>query len=338
MKRFFKIGAFFSLFGIIVAVAAYATLKLIVKSEDVVIVPDLVGKDVVYSLELLTDLGLNTKVSAYEYNADIPKNHVTYQEPGPGAEIKKDRDVRIVVSNGPQTVVVPNLIGIDVHKANIIMEGNGLTKGTISETYNNRSTAGEIIAQALAPGTLVRRGKAIDLLASLGKRPIRFEMPYLKGYSVQDAILLLEHSQLSLGQVSYVEEDNLPKDIIIRHTPLSGFPVASGSLVNLTVNRSHKPITYDKGFRLFSYHIEPGFLRKHIKFRMQAFGFVYDLVDVFAKPGQRLQVLLPYGNQAGFFVYEDDNLVLTHSSSNARPTFSPYFDKKLSIDSKEGET
>ncbi|MBW2195361.1 MAG: PASTA domain-containing protein, partial [Deltaproteobacteria bacterium] len=87
MKRFFKIGAFFSLFGIIVAVAAYATLKLIVKSEDVVIVPDLVGKDVVYSLELLTDLGLNTKVSAYEYNADIPKNHVTYQEPGPGAEI-----------------------------------------------------------------------------------------------------------------------------------------------------------------------------------------------------------------------------------------------------------
>jgi len=119
MKRFFKIGAFFSLFGIIVAVAAYATLKLIVKSEDVVIVPDLVGKDVVYSLELLTDLGLNTKVSAYEYNADIPKNHVTYQEPGPGAEIKKDRDVRIVVSNGPQTVVVPNLIGIDVHKANI---------------------------------------------------------------------------------------------------------------------------------------------------------------------------------------------------------------------------
>jgi len=184
----------------------------------------------------------------------------------------------------------------------------------------------------------VRRGKAIDLLASLGKRPIRFEMPYLKGYSVQDAILLLEHSQLSLGQVSYVEEDNLPKDIIIRHTPLSGFPVASGSLVNLTVNRSHKPITYDKGFRLFSYHIEPGFLRKHIKFRMQAFGFVYDLVDVFAKPGQRLQVLLPYGNQAGFFVYEDDNLVLTHSSSNARPTFSPYFDKKLSIDSKEGET
>ncbi len=337
MKRFFKIGAFFSLFGIITAIAAYATLKLIVKSEDVVIVPDLVGKDVVYSLELLTDLGLNTKVSAYEYNADIPKNHVTYQEPGPGAEIKKDRDVRIVVSNGPQTVAVPNLIGIDLRKANIIMEGNGLAKGIISETYNNRSIADEIIAQVPASGTLVWRGKAIDLLVSLGKRPLRFEMPYLKGYSMQDAILLLEHFQLSLGQVSYVEE-GLPKDIIIRQTPLSGFPVASGSLVNLTVNRSHKPITLDEGFRLFSYYIEPGFLRKHIKFRMQAFGFVYDLVDVFAKPGQRLQVLLPYENQAGFFVYEDDNLVLTHSSANAGSTFNPYFDKKLSINSKEGGT
>jgi len=336
MKRFFKIGAFFGLFSVIVVIAAYTTLKLIVRSEDVVIVPDLVGKDVVYSLELLTDLELNTKVNAYEYNADIPKNHVIYQEPGPGAEIKKDRDVRIVVSNGPQTVAVPNLIGIDIREANIIIEGNGLAKGTICETYNNRSTAGEIIAQVPASGTLVRRGKTIDLLVGLGKRPMRFEMPYLKGYSVQDAILLLEHSQLSLGQISYFEADDLPKDIVIRHTPLSGFPVVSGSLVNLTVNRLHKPITHDKGFRLFSYHIEPGFLRKHIKFRMHAFGFVYDLVDVFAKPGQLLQVLLPYGNQADFFVYEDDSLVLAHSSSNAKTTFSPYFNKKLTIDSKEG--
>ena len=59
-------------------VSAYFTLTLIIKSEDTVIVPELIGKDVVYALEFLTDLELNTKVKGSEYSENIPKNNVTY--------------------------------------------------------------------------------------------------------------------------------------------------------------------------------------------------------------------------------------------------------------------
>jgi len=91
ISRIFKLSTLFFLFVLIVGASAYLTLALIIKSEDTVVVPDLSGKNVVYVLKLLTDLGLNTKVKGSEYSADIPENNVIFQEPEPGAEIKKGR-------------------------------------------------------------------------------------------------------------------------------------------------------------------------------------------------------------------------------------------------------
>ncbi|MCG2757790.1 MAG: PASTA domain-containing protein, partial [Desulfobacteraceae bacterium] len=71
-------------------VSAYLTLTFIIKSENKVVVPDLVGKDVVLILEMLSDLGLNTKIKGSEYSDNVPKNHVIFQEPEPGSEIKKN--------------------------------------------------------------------------------------------------------------------------------------------------------------------------------------------------------------------------------------------------------
>ena len=84
IPRIFKIAALFFIFILVVGASAYLTLTLIVKSEDTEVVPDLVGKDVVYALELLSDLGLNTKVEGSEYSIKVSKNSVIFQEPAPG--------------------------------------------------------------------------------------------------------------------------------------------------------------------------------------------------------------------------------------------------------------
>jgi len=66
ISKIVKTGALVFLFILVVGASAYLTLTLIVKSEDTVVVPRLVGKEVVYVLELLTDLELNTKVEGSE--------------------------------------------------------------------------------------------------------------------------------------------------------------------------------------------------------------------------------------------------------------------------------
>ncbi|KKK49178.1 hypothetical protein LCGC14_3137660, partial [marine sediment metagenome] len=80
--------AFFAVFGL----SAFLTLTYIIKREDPIVVPDLVGKDVVYTLKILTDIGLNTKVKRSEYSSDVPEDHVIFQDPKAGAEIRRGRD------------------------------------------------------------------------------------------------------------------------------------------------------------------------------------------------------------------------------------------------------
>jgi beta-lactam-binding protein with PASTA domain len=313
VRPIFKTGVFIGLFLVVAGAMGYLTLRLIVRSEDVVVVPDLVGKDVVYALEILTGLGLNIKVAGFEYRPDIAKNHVARQEPEPGAEVKRDRDVRIMVSKGPQTVVVPNLVGMDVREAEIIMEENGLAGGVASKTHSEQAVRGEVIGQAPSPGGVVKRGDAVDLLVSLGRWSVRFEMPYLDGLAPEDAILILERFQLNLGRIRYVERTDRPSGVVVEQDPSSGYPVTAGSLVDLTVNRSENANVFDKGLYLFQHHVTDGFLKKHIRLRVNAFGMLYDLYDAFQPPGEDIWLLLPYDPDVTFFLYQDGKAVLSHS-------------------------
>jgi serine/threonine-protein kinase len=313
MKSLLKMGVFFGLFLVIAGAVAYLTVRLIVRSEDVVVVPDLLGRDAVYALEILTDLGLNIRVSAFEYRGDIPKNHVAYQEPGPGAVVKKDRPVRIVLSKGPQNVVVPNLVGMDVREANIIMEENGLTRGVISESHSREALRGELLAQDPGPGEIVKRGEAIDLLVSMGKQPVRYKMPYLHGLTVEDAIIILEKSHLNLGHIRSVRRNDLPKGVVIDQVPPSGYPTAPGHLVDLKLNRWDDRRLPDKGFRLFHYRVRDGWLKRHVRLRISAFGVLYDLYDTFEPPGEEIWVLIPGDPDFTYFFYEDGELISSHS-------------------------
>ncbi len=86
IAKFIKIAVLFIVFLMVAGASAYLTLTFIIKSEDTVIVPDLVGKNVVTALELLTDLQLNTKVNGSEYNQRLLKTRGSHHEPEPGSE------------------------------------------------------------------------------------------------------------------------------------------------------------------------------------------------------------------------------------------------------------
>jgi serine/threonine-protein kinase len=116
-------------FIFIVGISAFFVLTLMIKSEDTVIIPKVTGKDVIYALEILSDLGLNTKVKGSEYNDNIPKNHIIFQDPEPGSEIKKGRDVKIILSKGAKEALTPNLKGLTIDQARIILEENELCPG-----------------------------------------------------------------------------------------------------------------------------------------------------------------------------------------------------------------
>ena len=318
IKRILKIAGLAFIFILAAGVSAYLTLTLIIKSEDTVIVPDLIGKDVVYALEFLTDLELNTKVKGSEYNEDILKNHVTFQEPAAGTEIKKGRDVRIIISKGPQQITMPNLMTLSVQQGRLILEENGVCQGEISRAYSNSMEKDYIIAQVPSAGSMITRGTCVNLLISLGSRPKAYKMPNLQGLSLDEAMLSIERANLSVGEIKSSYIKNKPRNVIVNQEPLPGYRVIGGSIVHLAINRKtpkkRQPEIYSqKSGSLFRYRLEYGFLRRRIRVKVNSAGFTRDLFDEFVKPGEEIWLLIPADEDATVFLYEDDRLVTTET-------------------------
>jgi beta-lactam-binding protein with PASTA domain len=316
ISRIFKLSALFFLFVLIVGASAYLTLTLIIKSEDTVVVPDISGKNVVYVLKLLTDLGLNTKVKGSEYSSDVPENNVIFQEPEPGAEIKKGRDIRIIISKGAKSILMPNLKGLFVRQARIILEENNLRRGEISSTYSSTIKKDEIIVQIPAPGTMITRGECVNLLVSMGIRPRAYKMPDLLGLSLNSAITTIESIDLVLGEITTRFHKDKPLNTVVAQELLSGYRVTQGSVVNIVINRKpvqkgHNYLNGSQGGGLFRYRLKDGFLKRHIRVRLNSFGVSADFFDGFMKPGEEIWLLIPGENNATVFLYEDGELLKT---------------------------
>jgi len=317
IKRFAKIGLLLIAFLMVTGASAYLTLTFIIKSEDTVVVPDLLGKDVVYCLELLTDLGLNTKIGGSAYDDSHPKNHVILQDPNPGAEIKKGRDIRILLSKGPKIITMPNVIGLPLRQARLVLEESGLCLG--NETFvfaDERINKDTVLSQNPTYGNMVERDGCVHLLVSRGPRARAYQMLDLKGLSLDEAVVLIERSHLQVGRFSYTYQPGQSENIIVGQYPKSGYRILEKSAVDLVVNRkpgSPKKADADPeqyaGF--FQYKLEAGFLKKHIQVRLDSMGVSSELFNNFMSPGEELWLLVPTTNVATLFLYENGELVRT---------------------------
>ena len=316
IARILKIAALCAAFLLVAGASAYLTLTFIIKSEDTVIVPDLVGKDVVSALELLTDLQLNTKVNGSEYSQQYPKNHVTFQEPEPGSEIKKDRDVRIIISKGTRNILMPKLITLSQQQARMIMEENGIFQGHLSQAFSSDAENDQIMVQVPAAGAMITRGASVDLLVSMGPRPAELKMPDLSGLSLDKAVFRIEKTNLALGAIRSQFHKHKPRNIIIRQEPLAGYRVIENSPVHLIINRPpgksmkgglHRPL-YGS---LLQHDINNGFLKKRVRVELETPDNSTDIFDDYVKAGEQLWILVPRDQDAAVFIFEDDELVKT---------------------------
>lgn len=311
MIRILKIGLTIAAFIALAGISAFLVLTMMIKSEDTVVIPQLVGKDIVYALEMLSDLGLNTKVKGSEYSDIVPKNQIMFQDPEPGAEIKQGRDVKIVLSKGAKEVLIPNLKGLSMDQARIILEENELCYGNTALVESETWPKDIIIAQSPPSGGKIVRGACLELLVSKGEKIHDFMMPDFIGYSLDRAVQVMERMQLSPGQIKSQYTAEKPLDTIIAQEPLSGYRTTSDAPVNLVINRIPKAIPSDKaledsGLMLFRHRLEYGFLNQHVRARISRLGSAYNLMDEFVKPGTEIWILVPQGKRLTLVLYIDN--------------------------------
>jgi serine/threonine-protein kinase len=315
INRLFRISFLLVIFVGIAGVSTYLTLAIFLKASDKVTVPNLVGKHVVPALELLSDLSLNIKVSRSEYSNDVPRHYVIRQEPQPGIEVKKGRDVRLVLSHGSLTLFAPNLKGLSIQEARIALEEIGLCSGDVVVTYSAQFSNDVVMAQFPGAGTQTERDRCVNILVSGGPRPREYAMPDLSGMLLEDAILLMDTCKLRIGSITKRKDRVYRPDEIVYQEPAPGHRVEENEVVNLVINRALDEdgvaIPTAPRLKLFSYRLENGFLNSHIKLQLNTFGTAFDVYDNFLKPGEEIWFFIPDSDDTRLILFRDDDPVFT---------------------------
>jgi serine/threonine-protein kinase len=118
---------------------------------------------------ILGNLGLSV-VFDTEFSPEIPKGFVVRTDPPAGATVKKGDEVTVYVSDGPEPVVVPNLMGVSEEQARSTLEALGLVIRVNATTVEVIAERDGLIAEQLPEADAeVEPGATVSV--TLGRAP-----------------------------------------------------------------------------------------------------------------------------------------------------------------------
>ena len=264
MKLFFasfwRVALLLILVAVVLTVGGIAVLRFGLGGETVK-VPGVVGKDLGEALELLNQNGLNLKIMEKKYNNRVPSGIIIFQAPSGGEFVRISRAVKVVVSKGSETVQVPDVIGMPVRQARMILRKAGVEIGWQADVHHPQVSKNYVVAQGLEPGSEVKRQDRIALLVSRGPIKSALIMADFIGRNLESVREKVKEMGLELGVVELKEDSRFKAGTIIKQNPPLGSRIAKGASVYFTVTRAleqEKKAT--RHFYYLRYQKQPGLL------------------------------------------------------------------------------
>lgn len=134
----------------------------------------------------------------------------------------------------------PGVLGMAKAAAADKLEGAGLTVDYDDGAYSETVAKGRVLATDPAPGDKVLDGGAVTVTLSLGKE--RYDVPKLKGLTVDEAQDALTGTHLAFGTTVERWSDDVAKGVVIRSEPKAGTTLRPDAAVDLVVSKGPQPI------------------------------------------------------------------------------------------------
>ena len=115
-------------------------------------------------------LGLVAQAGDSVYSSSVDVGHVASQDQAAGSTAKAGDTIIYHLSLGPQTIPVPNVVGMTESDAVQEIESAGFTVVRTTSEYSSTVAAGSVIRQYPTSGSL-EKGSSIQITLSLGPKP-----------------------------------------------------------------------------------------------------------------------------------------------------------------------
>lgn len=143
----------------------------VIHSRKTQTVPDMKGRSLSAALDMLTPLNLGLRKEGAEFNNAVPVSSVLKQEPPAGTVVREGKIVRVVVSQGGETVLAPSIVGLPLRNAEMFLRQAQLLLGEVNESYSLRFEKGVVLSQEPKGEASVERNSLVNVSVSGGVPP-----------------------------------------------------------------------------------------------------------------------------------------------------------------------
>ena len=166
-----------------------------------------------------------------------PVDTVISQDPAGGEKRDKGTTVNIVVSQGPDTVAVPDLYNLSVDDARKKAEELGFKIVERESDYSEQVEEGHIMEQFPAANEQAAKGSTIEYVVSRGTELM--SVPKVEGSTEEEATKILEDAGFKV-EVERKYDDSVREGRVIWQSPLND-KVKPGSTVKIAVSQGPEP-------------------------------------------------------------------------------------------------
>ncbi|MGW7240297.1 Stk1 family PASTA domain-containing Ser/Thr kinase [Streptomyces sp. NPDC054804] len=197
-------------------------------------VPPLLSKTEAQATAQLKAAGLDVKKVEHAYSDTVRRGTVVSTDPSAGRRIRSNDSVTLTISDGPETVNVPDVQGRTQARAKALLKADGLEPGMVTREFSDDVPKGSVISTDPGAGSKRHAGTAIALVVSKGS-PV--DVPDVTGDALDDARQELQEAGLKVTVSATEVTSEYDQGQVARQTPAGDAQAAEGDTVTLTLSK-----------------------------------------------------------------------------------------------------
>ena len=205
------------------------------------VVPDLEGISLTEAREKIDKQGWQIQIEGEIYHPKVPEGIIISQRPAVGVKLPRGSNIFVSISMGKPKVEVPQLSGLTISKAKVLLEERKLGWIVQDSVYSEAVPKDVVVSQDPKAGEYVSPGRKIFITISLGSE--KMEVPDLTGMEKDKADDAASKRSLTVVIGEKQNSTTYPEGRIISQVPAAGKMVERGSTITVVISSGPEVLT-----------------------------------------------------------------------------------------------
>ena len=292
----------------------HSVQEFLLPGPNTVTVPSFIGMALPDATNDITRMKLKATVAGHAASNQYPKGVVMNQEPAAGMHVRAGREISLVVSDGMQTMLMPDLRYQSLRDASLDLSHARLQLAKTTYVRNDDIPPDHVISQYPQPLVSVTQGTAVSLLVSKGGIT-SIKVPNFEGMTVDEARGLMSQEHVKLGQIVWTPlgKNGPPHGQVVLQKPAAGTVIGPYDTVSLDVSAGKN----ESGRLIHQTHVlaavppaESGQNQPlRVRFSVSDETGQYDLFNGFGEPGEKFDFNVTTIGTSAIYFFVNDTLL-----------------------------